>query len=186
MRFEPLPLGGAYVVMREPHADERGSFARMWSSTEFAEHGLAATIVECSLSITPRRGTLRGLHYQRPPHQETKYVTCVQGSIWDVIVDLRHDSPTFRRWHGIQLSGEELAAVYVPEGFAHGFLTLSDDVVVLYQMSAPHVADAATGIRWDDPAFAIEWPERPLLIGERDQSFPDHASSGASAGPPHG
>lgn len=179
MRFEPLPLGGAYVVMREPHADERGSFARMWSSTEFAERGLASTIVECSLSITPRRGTLRGLHYQRPPHQETKYVTCVQGSIWDVIVDLRHDSPTFRRWHGMQVSGEELAALYVPEGFAHGFLTLSDDVVVLYQMSAPHVADAATGVRWDDPAFAIEWPTSPLMVGVRDRSFPDY-------GPSHG
>jgi len=177
VKFDPLPLDGAYVVTREPHADERGSFARMWSSAEFAEHGLAAIIVECSLSVTPRRGTLRGLHYQLPPHDEAKYVTCVQGSLWDVIVDLRDDSPTYRRWHGMPLSGEELSALYVPEGFAHGFLTLSDDVVVLYQMSAPHVADAATGIRWDDPAFAIDWPEPPLMVGVRDQGFPDYEQS---------
>lgn len=174
MRFDPLPLDGAYVVTREPHADERGSFARIWSSTVFGEHGLAASIVECSLSVTPWRGTLRGLHYQLPPHEEAKYVTCVQGSIWDVIVDLRNDSPTFRLWHGMKLSGNELAALYVPEGFAHGFLTLSDDVVVLYQMSAPHVAGAARGIRWNDPAFSIEWPEPPLVVGTRDQAFPDH------------
>ena len=179
MRFDPLPLRGAYVVTREPHDDERGSFARIWSSAEFAEHGLAATILECSLSVTPRRRTLRGLHYQLPPHEEAKYVTCVQGSLWDVIVDLRNDSPTYRRWHGMKLSADGRAALYVPEGFAHGFLTLSDDVVVLYQMSAPNEADAATGIRWDDPAFAIDWPERPVMVGGRDQGFPDY-------GPSHG
>ena len=174
MRFDPLLLDGAHVVSSEPHEDERGSFARIWSSAEFAERGLAATVVESSLSVTPRRGTLRGLHYQLPPHEEAKFVTCIQGSIWDVIVDLRSDSPTHRRWHGMKLSGEELASLYVPEGFAHGFLTLSDDVVVLYQMSAPHVADAATGVRWDDPAFAVDWPEPPLMVGVRDQGFPDY------------
>lgn len=174
MKFEPLPLDGAYVILREPLADERGSFARIWSSTAFHERGLAGTLAECSLSVTPRRGTLRGLHYQLPPHEEAKYVTCVQGWIWDVIVDLRSDSPTYRRWHGTNLSGDELAAVYVPGGFAHGFLTLSDDVVVLYQMSAPHEAHAARGIRWNDPAFAIGWPEPPSVVGPRDQEFPDY------------
>ena len=174
MRFDPLPLEGAYVVTREPHADDRGSFARIWSSAEFADRGLAAAIVESSLSVTPRRGTLRGLHYQLPPHQEPKYITCLQGSIWDVTVDLRGDSPTYRRWHAMKLSGEETAALYVPGGLAHGFLTMSDDVVVLYQMGAPYVAAAATGIRWDDPAFAIEWPEQPEIVGARDRSYPDY------------
>lgn len=182
MRFEPLPLDGAYAVTREPLADERGFFARIWSSAAFHERGLAGTLAECSLSVTPRRGTLRGLHYQLPPHEEAKYVTCVQGSIWDVIVDLRNDSPTYRRWHGMNLSGDGLVALYVPEGFAHGFLTLSDDVVVLYQMSAPHEADDAGGIRWNDSAFAIDWPEQPLLVSPRDRSFADYTTSAYARG----
>lgn len=180
MRFEPLPLGGAFAVVPEPHEDERGFFARIWSFTEFAGRGLVADLAESSLSFTPKRRTLRGLHYQVPPHAETKLVTCVRGAIWDVIVDLREESPTYRQWHGSNLNAENLVGLYVPEGFAHGFVTLSDDVLVLYQISEPHNPDAARGVRWNDPAFAIEWPERPLLIGPRDQSFPAHASSGAT------
>jgi dTDP-4-dehydrorhamnose 3,5-epimerase len=175
VKFAALPLGGAFAVTREPDQDERGSFARIWSSAEFLEQGLVNTLAECSLSVTPRRGTLRGLHYQAPPHEETKYVTCLQGSIWDVMVDLRPSSPTYRQWHALELSGEGHTAVYVPEGLAHGFLTLSDDVVVLYQISTPHVPDAARGVRWDDPAFAIAWPEAPSIVGERDRAYRDFA-----------
>lgn len=175
MRFEELPLGGAFVVTPEPQEDERGSFARIWSSAEFAERGLAADLAECGLSLTPRRGTLRGLHYQVPPHEEAKFLMCVRGAIWDVIVDLREDSPTYRRWHGMELSAENILALYVPEGFAHGFLTLSDDVLVLYQISEPYDPECARGVRWDDPAFAIDWPAQPAIIGDRDLWHPDFA-----------
>ena len=173
MRFEALPLAGAYSVIPEPHDDERGFFARIWSSAEFAERGLAPRLAECSVSHTPHRGTLRGLHYQVAPHEEAKFVTCVRGSIWDVIVDLRTESPTFRQWHGTELDGGQLQAFYVPEGFAHGFLTLSDDVLVLYQISEFHDAASARGVRWDDPAFGIFWPFQPSVVGERDRSYPD-------------
>ena len=172
LKFEPLSIGGAFLVAPEPHEDERGFFARIWSSAEFAERGLASQVLETSLSLTPKRGTLRGLHYQTPPHEEAKFLTCVRGKIWDVIVDLRVNSPTYRRWHGAELSGESLLALYVPKGCAHGFLTISDDVLVLYQSSEPYHPSSATGVRWDDAAFAIEWPEAPLIVSERDKSFP--------------
>ena len=151
----------------------RGFFARIWSSAEFAGLGLAAALAECSVSFNPHRGTLRGLHYQVPPHEEAKFITCVRGAIWDVIVDLRVDSPTYRSWHGVTLTADHLEALYVPEGFAHGFLTLSDDVLVLYQISEPYDPSCARGVRWDDPAFAIEWPAIPTIIGTRDQTIPD-------------
>jgi dTDP-4-dehydrorhamnose 3,5-epimerase len=174
MKLEQLPLDGAFAVAPEPHEDERGFFARIWSSVEFAERGLAADLAECSLSFTPLRGTLRGLHYQIPPHEEAKLLTCVRGAIWDVIVDLREESPTYRKWHGTDLSAENLMLLYVPEGFAHGFITLSDDVLVLYQISEPHHPEYARGVRWNDPAFAIDWPSEPALVGLTDQSFPDY------------
>ena len=158
----------------EGHEDERGTFSRIWSSDEFAAHGLASRLSECSVSSTPRRGTLRGMHYQVAPHEEAKLVVCVAGSIWDAIVDLRPGSPTYRRWHGVRLEADQSTAIYVPEGVAHGFITLTDDVLVLYQISVPYAPESARGVRWDDPAFAIEWPETPVLIGPRDRSFPDH------------
>jgi dTDP-4-dehydrorhamnose 3,5-epimerase len=173
MKFEALPIQGAFSVVAEPHEDERGFFARIWSSAEFAQHGLAPRLAECSLSHTPKSRTLRGLHYQIAPHQEAKFVVCLRGSIWDVIVDLRSDSPTYRRWHGIELHADRLQAVYVPEGLAHGFITLEDDVLLLYQISEPHDPGSARGVRWDDPAFAIAWPVDPMILGARDRSFPD-------------
>jgi dTDP-4-dehydrorhamnose 3,5-epimerase len=172
MQFEALPIPGAYSVIAEPHEDERGFFARIWSSAEFAERGLAPQLAECSLSSTPKSRTIRGLHYQVAPHAEAKFVVCLRGSIWDVIVDLRSDSPTYRRWHGIQLESGRLQAVYVPEGLAHGFITLEDDVLLLYQISEPYDPGSARGIRWDDPAIGIAWPAEPVLVGARDRSFP--------------
>jgi dTDP-4-dehydrorhamnose 3,5-epimerase len=179
MKFEALPLSGAFAVTPEPHDDERGSFARIWAAAEFAAHGLATRLAECSVSHNPRRETLRGLHYQTSPHQEAKLVTCLRGSIQDVIVDLRIDSPTYRRWHAARLDGETLQALYVPEGLAHGFLTLSDDVLVLYQISEPHDAACARGVRWDDPAFGIGWAADPTIISARDRSYSDYAPASA-------
>jgi dTDP-4-dehydrorhamnose 3,5-epimerase len=173
MKFVHLPLEGAFAVIGEPHEDERGSFARSWSSAEFAERSLASQLAETSLSYTSTRGTLRGLHYQVAPHAEDKLVTCVRGMIWDVIVDLRADSPSFCRWHGIELGGARPDSLYVPEGCAHGFITLSDDVVVLYQISVAHDATSARGVRWNDPAFAIQWPLEPSVINDRDRSYSD-------------
>jgi dTDP-4-dehydrorhamnose 3,5-epimerase len=173
MKFEALPIKGAYRAIAEAHEDERGFFARIWSSAEFAQRGLAPRVTESSLSHTPKSGTLRGLHYQVAPHEEAKFVVCLRGSIWDVIVDLRSDSPTYRRWYGVELDGGRLQAVYVPEGLAHGFITLSDDVLLLYQISEPYDPDSARGIRWDDPAFAIAWPANPVIVGARDRSFPN-------------
>lgn len=172
MEFEALSLAGAYKIKLQTHPDERGFFARLWDSEEFAGQGLNSNLAQTSLSHNPRRGTLRGLHYQPPPHAEAKVVTCVRGSIWDVIVDLRPGSPTYCQWHGETLDGESPAAIYVPEGFAHGFLTMSDDTLVLYQISRPHEPDLARGVRWNDPAFGIEWPAAPIVIGARDQSYP--------------
>ncbi len=172
MDFEQLPLAGAFVVSAEPHHDERGSFARIWASEEMTTRGLASSTAESSLSHTPRRGTLRGLHYQVAPHAECKFVTCVRGAIWDVILDMRSDSPTYRKWHGIILDASDLRSLYIPEGFAHGFLTMSDDVVILYHINEPYDLSCARGVRWDDPMIGIEWPMAPVLVGARDRSFP--------------
>ena len=160
----------------ERREDERGFFARNWCSREFAAHGLSRNLAQSSLSSSPRRGTLRGLHYQVAPHQEAKLITCVRGSIWDVIVDLRPASPTCLQWYGQTLDDTSLSSVYVPEGFAHGFLTLSDDTLVLYQISAYRSPEHARGVRWDDPAFDIQWPFAPLIIGARDRSYPDYTT----------
>ena len=173
MKFVPLPLAGAYAIDLEPHRDERGFFARFWDAEEAKALGLAGSFLQSSLAHNPRRGTLRGLHYQLPPQAEAKLVLCVRGSIWDVIVDLRDASATYRKWHAETLDGERLRAVYVPEGFAHGYLTRSDDALVLYQISRPHNPDLARGVRWDDPALGIQWPAPPLIVAPRDRSFPN-------------
>jgi dTDP-4-dehydrorhamnose 3,5-epimerase len=178
MEFRPLPIAGAFLVTPERHEDDRGFFARSWDAEEFQAHGLNPRLAQTSLSLSPRAGTLRGLHYQAAPHEEAKIVTCVRGSIWDVVVDLRPGSATFRRWHAEELTGANLWALYVPEGCAHGFLTTTDDALVLYQISAPHDPAAARGVRWDDPAIGIAWPDRPVVISGRDASYPDVAEAG--------
>lgn len=173
MIFRPLGLPGAFVVEPEPVVDERGFFARTWCRREFEARGLRADLAQCSVSFSTHRGTLRGLHYQVGPHAEAKLVRCTRGAVWDVIVDLRPDSPTFTAHRAVVLDDAARRMVYVPEGVAHGFLTLADDTEVFYQISAFHHPEAARGVRWDDPAFSIAWPEPPRVISERDRRFPD-------------
>ena len=172
MRFTPLELPGAFLIDIEPIEDTRGFFARTWCARELAEHGLDGAIVQTSLSENRRRGTLRGMHFQVAPHQETKVVGCLHGSIHDVIVDLRPESPTYARWVGIELSASSRRRLYVPKGFAHGFQTLEDDTLVTYQMSEFYHPESGRGVRWDDPALAIRWPLAPTVIVDRDQGFP--------------
>ena len=174
MRFVPVPLEGAFLIETEPIEDERGFFARVWCREELAHAALDSELAQCSISRNLAAGTLRGLHYQRAPHEEVKIVRCVRGAIFDVIVDLRAGSSTRLQWFGHRLDAEHGAALYVPKGFAHGFQTLTDDTDVLYMISHPYVAEAATGVRWDDPALDIAWPEAPVrVISERDGSWPD-------------
>lgn len=173
MIFSPTPLAGAFIVDVEPHVDERGLFARTFCAREFSGHGLSASYPECSTSFNHKAGTLRGLHYQVAPHAETKLVRVTAGAIFDVIVDLRPQSPTHASWFGIELSSANRRALYIPEGFAHGFQTLTDGAEILYQISRTHVPEAARGVRWNDPAFSIAWPRPVACISERDRQYPD-------------
>lgn len=176
MLFKSTPLPGAMLIELDRRDDERGFFARAWCAREFADHGIGTTWVQSSISHNRRRGTLRGLHFRRPPHGEAKLVRCTRGAIHDVLVDLRPDSPTFGEHMTAVLSAENGMALYVPEGLAHGFQTLEDDTDVLYLMSEFHAPEHEAGVRWDDPAFAIAWPpvER-RTISQRDASYPDFA-----------
>lgn len=173
MRFTELPLAGAFVISPERHADQRGWFARTYCRDEFARKGLATGFVQCSASFNARRGTLRGMHFQRAPYQESKLVRCTRGAALDVLLDLRPQSATFRRWHAVLLTADDGRAVYVPAGFAHGFQTLADATEIFYQMAEFHHPASAAGVRWDDVAFAIDWPIRPPILSERDAHFPD-------------
>jgi len=173
MRFIETRLPGAFVIEIEPHVDERGFFARTFCEDEFAKMGLDARVSQRSVSFNPRRGTLRGLHFQAPPHQEVKLVRCLRGAIFDVIVDLRSDSKTYLQWVAVELSQDNHQALYIPGGFAHGFITLQDDTEVDYQMNLKQIPSAARGIRWDDPALQISWPFSPLILSERDRTYPD-------------
>ncbi len=176
MRFLETPLPGAWVIELEEIGDERGWFARTFDAEEFRRRGLNPDVVQCNTSFNDRAGTLRGMHYQADPHGESKLVRCVRGAIFDVAVDLRADSPAYRNWHGVELSAENRLAFYIPAGLAHGFQTLTDDCEVLYQMGDHYVPEAARGVRWDDPAFGIEWPavEGERTISEKDSSYPDY------------
>jgi dTDP-4-dehydrorhamnose 3,5-epimerase len=176
MRFQAAPLPGLWVVEPERLGDERGWFARTFDEDEFRAHGLNPAVVQCSASYNSRRGTLRGMHLQAEPHAESKLVRCVRGAIFDVAVDLRQSSPGYCDWHGVELSAENGLALYIPEGLAHGFQTLTDDCEVLYQMGHGYVSGAARGVRWDDPAFGIQWPAAPpggRIVSERDARYPD-------------
>jgi dTDP-4-dehydrorhamnose 3,5-epimerase len=175
MRFIQTPLSDTWVIELDLLGDDRGWFARTFDAEEFAAHGVNPAVVQCNASFNAHRDTVRGMHYQAEPHGESKLVRCVRGAIFDVAVDLREDSSTFRGWHGVELSAENRRAFYIPAGLAHGFQTLTDDCEVLYQMGHHYVPEAARGVRWDDPAFAIEWPEPQagLIMSERDTSYPD-------------
>jgi dTDP-4-dehydrorhamnose 3,5-epimerase len=171
--FRELELPGVFELQSEPVEDERGSFARIYSRDELAERGIEFDVAQASISTNLRRGTLRGMHLQRPPHEEAKLVRCVAGSVHDVAVDLRAGSPTQLRWLAVELSAERRNALYMPAGFAHGFLTLADGCELEYLISAAYEPTAAVGARWDDPALGIEWPFVPTVVSERDASFPD-------------
>jgi dTDP-4-dehydrorhamnose 3,5-epimerase len=173
MRFTETKVAGAFLIEPEPIADERGFFARTWCREEFADHGLSPELAQANISFNHRKGTLRGLHYQAPPHAEAKLVRVTRGAIWDLALDLRRDSPTYLVWFGAELSDANRAMLYVPEGCAHGFLTLTDDAEVAYQMSAPYAPEAARGVRFDDPAFGIEWPGEVVVVNERDRTYAD-------------
>jgi len=176
--FNETPLSGAYCIEVEKSHDERGFFARTWCEREFAERGLTTAIKQCNISFNKERGILRGLHYQEAPYGEVKIVRCTKGAIFDVIVDLRRDSATFRNWYGLELNEKKRSMLYIPEGFAHGFQTLSNETEVFYQMSQFYVPESARGVRWNDPAFGIEWPEtEKRILSERDQQYPDFTYS---------
>ncbi|MEA2450019.1 MAG: dTDP-4-dehydrorhamnose 3,5-epimerase [Thermoleophilaceae bacterium] len=176
MRFRETPIAGAWVVEAEPVTDERGMFARTFDAAEFAAHGLSADVAQCSTSFNALAATLRGLHYQVGEHAECKLVRCTAGAVYDVIVDLRSDSPSYLRWHAVELSGERRNAAYVPRGVAHGFQTLVDGSELLYVIDRPFAPAAARGVRWDDPALGIHWPPAPdgRTISARDRGYPDY------------
>ena len=179
VKFVATKLRDAFVLELERHEDERGFFARAWCRDEFEDHGLVPELAQSSISRNSRAGTLRGMHFQTAPHEEAKLVRCTAGAIFDVIVDLRPDSPTYAQWFGVELEAELGNALYVPKGFAHGFQTLVDETDVLYMISDPYVPESASGVRWDDPAFAIEWPHAETrTISERDRAWPDYRRSG--------
>ncbi len=173
MKFTESPLGGAYIVDIEPVADERGFFARTWCEGEFRDRGLNPLLKQASISFNHKKGTLRGMHYQADGYQECKLIRCFAGAVFDVIIDLRKSSPTFMKHFTMVLGSEDRRALYIPEGFAHGFLTLTDGAEVFYQISQFYSPKHSAGVRWNDPAFAIEWPEAPRVISARDQEFPD-------------
>lgn len=173
MLFQPTNLADAYLVDLEKATDERGFFARTWCVQEFAAHGLDSNLVQCNLSYNQRQGTLRGMHYQMAPFAETKLVRCIRGALYDVIIDLRPTSPTYLHWLGVTLSAENRTALYVPQGFAHGFQTLTDETEVFYQMSTFYAPEYARGLRWNDPRFQIEWPLPVTVMSARDQGYPD-------------
>lgn len=175
MIFEPAPLAGAFTIHPEPIADERGHFARIFCAEEFRRHGLRGDVCQSSASFNHAAGTLRGMHWQARPDGECKLVRCVRGAIWDVIVDVRTDSDTCGRWWSVELNPTDGTMLYVPEGVAHGFLTLLPGSEVHYQMTDPFVPSASRGARWDDPAFGIAWPSAPTVISERDRTYPDFA-----------
>lgn len=173
MNFVPTSLSGAYIVDPEPHNDDRGFFARTWCQKEFGEHGLTPRLVQCNISFNIKKGTWRGMHYQEAPHEEAKLIRCTMGSICDVIVDLRPDSPTFKQHLTVMLSAKNRKMLYIPERFAHGFITLEDNTEVFYQMSEFYAPQSARGFRWNDPLFGIQLPLKVAVISERDRDYPD-------------
>lgn len=174
MKADPTRLPGVFVIRSEHSEDERGVFYRTFCEESFRTAGLVPPVLQSSLSINRQRHCLRGMHYQKSPGDETKLVRCVAGSIFDVALDLRPTSPTHCQWFGIELSATNGLALYIPPGCAHGFLTLEADSHVLYQMDAPYRPNLAAGVRWNDPAFAIDWPARPEILSTRDRDYPDY------------
>ena len=174
MTFEEIELKGAFVVGLKKIEDNRGFFARAWCQKEFADAGLNPNLVQINLAVSQKAGTLRGMHFQEAPHAEAKLIRCTRGRIFDVMIDLRPESPTHRKWFGLELSAENHRMLYIPEGFAHGYLTLTDDAEMLYQTSQFFASTSARGVRYDDPAFAIAWPRPVSVISDADRNWPDY------------
>jgi dTDP-4-dehydrorhamnose 3,5-epimerase len=173
MIFIETALKGAFLIEPERREDERGFFARAWCQREFVARGLNPRLVQCNISFNRQRGTLRGMHYQAAPYEEVRLVRCTRGAIYDVIIDLRPHSPTFTQWVAVELTADNYCMLYVPEQFAHGFQTLEDNTEVFYQMSEFYAPEYVRGVRWNDPAFAITWPQAARIISERDQQYAD-------------
>jgi dTDP-4-dehydrorhamnose 3,5-epimerase len=171
MRFTETSLKGAFIIEPDRIEDERGFFARTFCRQKFEKHGLNPNLVQCSVSFNTKKGTVRGMHYQVKPHEEVRLVRCTRGAMYDVILDLRADSPTFKHWVAVELTAENRKIAYVPEGFAHGFQTLEDNTEVFYQMSELYHPECARGVRWDDPAFGITWPAPNPIVNDRDRTF---------------
>ncbi|MGB5926273.1 MAG: dTDP-4-dehydrorhamnose 3,5-epimerase [Dehalococcoidia bacterium] len=178
MIFKETRLKGAHIIEVEALEDERGFFARSFCQKEFQVHGLNPRIVQCNISYNIKKGTLRGMHYQVTPYEEAKLVSCIRGAIYDVIIDLKEHSPTYRQWFAVELTAENYRMLYVPEGFAHGFQTLKDDTVVFYQMSEFYHPECARGVRWDDPVFGVKWPLPHPILSEKDHGYLDFAKDG--------
>jgi dTDP-4-dehydrorhamnose 3,5-epimerase len=177
MIFTETKLKGAFIVEPERLDDHRGFFARAWCKKEFEAHGLNTRLVQSNISFNRKKGILRGMHYQKAPYEEAKLVRCTMGAIYDVIIDLRTDSPTWRQWLGIELTADNRKMLYVPEGFAHGYQTLTDNSEVFYQVSQFYSPDSERGIRWNDPVFAIHWPiDGDVVISEKDNNWPNFIS----------
>jgi len=173
MIFTETQLTGAYIIELEPMEDERGFFARAFCQNEFEKYGLNPRIAQCNVSFNKVKGTLRGMHYQAKPYEEARLVRCTRGKIYDVIIDLRPESPNFKQWVAVELTATNWSMLYVPEGFAHGFQTLENETEVFYQMSEFYTPEYARGIRWSDPVFGIQWPAGERIISTRDRNFPD-------------
>jgi len=171
MIFTELPLKGAWLITPEPSEDERGFFARTFDAEQMAARGMETGVVQTSIACNKKKGTLRGMHYQAAPHEEAKYVQCVRGAVYDVIIDLRPDSPTHKQWHGMELTQDNHRLLYVPKGIAHGYLTLTDGAELHYSMNVAFVPAASKGVRWNDPAFNITWPEKPKVISGKDAGY---------------
>jgi dTDP-4-dehydrorhamnose 3,5-epimerase len=173
MKFHETKLRGAFIIDIQEFGDERGFFARAWCKREMQEHGLSVALAQANVSLSTKKGTMRGMHYQINPHEESKLVRCTRGSLYDVIVDLREDSPTFKDWIGVELTADNHRMLFVPEGFAHGFVTLEDDTEAYYMVTEFYTPGAEQGLRYNDPALGIEWPVTISVISDKDASWPD-------------
>lgn len=173
MIFIETKLKGAYIIEPERLVDTRGFFARTWCKREFNAHGLNSNLAQCNISFNKKKGTIRGMHYQVEPFEEAKLVRCTRGAIWDVIIDLKADSPTFKKWYAVELTAENHKMLYIPESFAHGFQALEENTEVFYQMSEYYSPECSRGVRWNDPVFSIEWPEVEIIISDKDRQYPD-------------
>jgi dTDP-4-dehydrorhamnose 3,5-epimerase len=172
VKFTETKLAGAFIIDPVRFEDDRGFFACTWAPDEFDRRGLDPALAQCNVAWNRLKGTLRGMHYQRAPFEEVKIVRCTRGVLFDVIIDLRHDSPTFREWTSVELDAESRRMLYIPKGFAHGYQTLTDDVEAYYHVSAPYSPGHAAGVAWNDPVFVITWPLQPTLISEKDRAWP--------------